>query len=83
MPDKIKVLQEIETGPGKYATTIELVGETVTGKGKNVPKRHLLLFLRIFFTKGTNRREAKQDACRLAFLNILKIDWDRASQGRK
>lgn len=83
MPDKIKVVQESETGPGKYETTIELVGATVTGKGKNVLERPLLLCFTFFFTKGTNRREAKQDACRLAFLNILKIDWDRASQGRK
>lgn len=65
MPDKIKVLQESETGPGKYETTIELVGETVTGKGKYVPVRPLLLFFTFFSPKV--RIEERR--------NRMRADW--------
>lgn len=32
---------------------------------------------------GSTQKEAKQEACRLVFSKILKIDWNRASKGQK
>lgn len=64
-----------------HRVTVDFCGELVEGSGKKYFYFVFIFFLFSFCIKGYNEHVAEQDACRLVFTNILKIDWDREVKG--
>lgn len=79
---KINFVSYNKYGSFDHRVTIDFCGELVEGKGKKcifcavfvkIYKKEL-----IFRIEGHNEHVAEQNACKLVFIEILKIDWNRA-----